>query len=243
MAAYILFDTETTGTTAEDRIIQIGAIILANGKTETYNELCKAPIDIKIEAMEVHGITPKMVENKPSFEETAFYKRIQELNSEENFLIAHNLPFDLSMLEKEGFVCQMQKIDTLRASRHIFDESPHHRLQYFRYALELYNKEKEEAAKHNITINAHDALSDVVVMKLFLSALKQKTQEKHPEENPITVLVELSDTPVIIKVFKFGKYKDRLIQEVAAEDPGYINWMLTKMEDLDDDLRYTLEFL
>jgi exodeoxyribonuclease X len=41
MAKYILFDTETTGNQEEDRIIQVGAMIVdAKGEVEVYDELC-----------------------------------------------------------------------------------------------------------------------------------------------------------------------------------------------------------
>ena len=39
MAKYILFDTETTGNSEEDRIIQVGAMIIdSNGDVEVFDE-------------------------------------------------------------------------------------------------------------------------------------------------------------------------------------------------------------
>ena len=59
MTKYILFDTETTGNQEEDRIIQVGAMIVdEKGKVEVFDELCSTVLPIKIEAMAVHGITP-----------------------------------------------------------------------------------------------------------------------------------------------------------------------------------------
>ena len=82
MAKYILFDTETTGNQPEDRIIQIGGMIVdSTGKIEVFDELCSCDIDIKIEAMEVHNITPDMIKDKPRFIDTNFYKTLLELNS------------------------------------------------------------------------------------------------------------------------------------------------------------------
>ena len=162
MAKYVLFDTETTGASEEDRIIQIGSMIIdIKEPIEVYDELCSCEIPIKLEAMEVHNITPDLLENKPKFIDSKFYRRLNELNSSENFLIAHNLPFDLGMLQKEGFKNNFTLIDTLRCARHLLEDSPYHRLQYLRYSLELYKNELEEANKHNITIKAHDAIGDV----------------------------------------------------------------------------------
>ena len=143
MAKYILFDTETTGNQDEDRIIQVGAMIVdSKGKIEVFDELCNTGLPIKIVAMVVHGITPDLIEGKGTFVETNFYKTIQSLNSQENYLIAHNMPFDMGMLEKEGFQSNLQIIDTLRVAKHLLKDSPSHALQYLRYALELYKLEK-----------------------------------------------------------------------------------------------------
>ena len=241
MAYYVLFDTETTGNQEEDRVIQFGAMIVdQKGKVEAFDELCSSDISIKLEAMEVHNITPDLLVGKPKAIETNFYKKLEELNSNENFLIAHNISFDLGMINKEGFVNQYQLIDTLRCAKHLFPELPYHRLQYIRYALELYKVEEIEASKHNITIKAHDAIGDVLVMKLFLSKLVGKCREIYPDYNPIEKLADLTKTPVFIQTFKFGKYKGKDVEQVAREDAGYLNWMKTNME-LDEDMKYTLD--
>ncbi len=241
MAYYVLFDTETTGNQEDDKVIQFGAMIVdQKGKVEAFDELCSTNVDIKLEAMEVHNITPDLLINKPKAIETSFYKRLEELNTNENYLIAHNISFDMGMIKKEGFVNQYQLIDTLRCAKHLYPDLPYHRLQYIRYALELYKTETAEAAKNNITIKAHDAIGDVLVMKLFLTKLVGKCREMYPDYNPIEKLVDLTKTPVFMKTFKFGKHKGKDIESVAREDAGYLNWMRTNME-LDEDLRYTLD--
>ena len=86
MAKYILFDTETTGNQKEDRIIQVGAMIVdAKGEVEVFNELCSTVLPIKIEAMAIHGITPDLIEGKAIFTETNFYKTLQSLNIKKTF--------------------------------------------------------------------------------------------------------------------------------------------------------------
>ena len=243
MAYYVLFDTETTGNQEEDRVIQFGAMIVdQKGKIEAFDELCSTSTPIKLEAMEVHNITPDLIEGKPLAIDTNFYKRLEELNSSENFLIAHNINFDLEMIKKEGFVNKYQIIDTLRCAKHLFAELPYHRLQYIRYALDLYKSEVTEANKYNITIKAHDAIGDVLVMKLFLSRLVASCRELYPTLNPMQKLVELTQTPVLIKIFKFGKYKGESIEEVARKDANYLNWMRENMKDLDEDMRFSIDY-
>ncbi|RXJ97288.1 DNA polymerase III subunit epsilon [Malaciobacter molluscorum] len=241
MPKYVLFDTETTGNQEEDKIIQFGAMIVEqNGSLTCYDELCYTQEPIKLEAMEVHNITPNMIEGKPKATETEFYKKLIELNNEENYLIAHNINFDLGMIQKEGFENKYQLIDTLRCAKHLFPQMPYHRLQYLRYALELYKVEEQEAKKNDIIIKAHDAIGDVLVMKLFLSKLVKECRNQYPDYNPMEKLAELTKTPVFINTFKFGKYKGKEVIEVAKEDAGYLNWMRSNL-DLDEDLKYTLD--
>ncbi len=242
MAKYILFDTETTGNQTEDRIIQIGAMIVhSKSDIEVYDEICSTILDIKIEAMEVHNIVPSMLENKGDFLQTKTYNKILELNNSSNYLIAHNINFDLGMLEKEGFINKYSLIDTLRCAKHLYANMPYHRLQYLRYALELYKIENEEAKRLDITIKAHDAIGDVLVMKLLLSLLVKRVKEEYPDFNAMEKLAELTKTPVLIQTFKFGKYRGQDIAQVAIDDSGYLNWMRNNMKDLDEDMKYTLD--
>jgi len=242
MPKYILFDTETTGASELDRIIQIGGMIVHGREDiEVFDELCLADVPIGIEAMEIHNITPDMIENKPPYAELTFAKKLLEYNTPENYLIAHNISFDLGMIEKEGFENNYTLIDTLRCAKHLLPDIPYHRLQYLRYALELYKREGREANTLGVSIKAHDAIGDVLVMKLLLSELVKQTQKKFGNINPMVKLAELTQTPVLIKTFKFGKYKDREIEEICKADKGYINWMQNNI-DLDEDMIYTLNY-
>ncbi len=242
MAVYILFDTETTGNQEQDRIIQIGGMIVrGKAEIEVYNELCSTDAPISIEAMEVHNITPDIIADKPLFTQTDFYKKVNEHNQSENYLIAHNISFDLGMLKKEGFTNNYTLIDTVRCAKHLFADMPYHRLQYLRYALGLYEEEDNEAKKLGITIKAHDAIGDVLVMKLLLSRLVQEVRKQFPDDDIMKKLAELTQTPVLMKIFKFGKYKGREIEEIANEDAGYLKWMRKNL-DLDEDMTFTLDY-
>jgi DNA polymerase III epsilon subunit-like protein len=242
MEKYILFDTETTGNGDGDRIIQIGGMVISSkDDIEVYDELCSSSVPIKIEAMEVHNITPDIIENRPPFKETEFYKKLNELNAKENYLIAHNIKFDLGMLQKEGFENRFTLIDTVRCAMHLYPNIQYHRLQYLRYALELYKDEKQKAKDLGITIKAHDAIGDVLVMTLLLSKIFIEVQKQFPDSKIMDKLVELTNKPVLIKIFKFGKYRGEDIEQVASDDRGYLKWMRKNL-DLDEDMKYTLDF-
>ena len=237
---YVILDTETTGTGDLDRVIQLGYIVLGGAEVEVHNEFNSTEVPIGFGAMEVHGITEDMIEGKLSCTQTTAFKRLQELNTQENYMIIHNAPFDLNMLEKEGFSNEMKLIDTLRVAKHILPDEEAHRLQYFRYKMGLYKEEEKEANALGIVVKAHDAIGDVLVLKLLLSKLKALVSEEFVHDNPVEKMVELTATPILVKNFRFGKHKGKSLEEVASEDAGYLRWMLKSMDNLDDDMRYSI---
>ncbi len=238
---FVILDTETTGAEEKDRICQLAFIVakpqlVGSEIDEVHEDLCKPPLPISYGAMAVHHITNEMVQKKPTCTETKSWKRLMELNVPDNILVIQNAPFDLAMLEKEGFASKMRLIDTLRCLRHLYPDMEAHGLQYARYAFSLYKSEKKEAKSIGLKIQAHDALGDVLVLKLLLDFL---LLEHTPEE-----LVALTAKPIIYKTFRFGKYRGEKIVDVAKKDPGYIEWLLTEkesQESLDEDWRQTLE--
>jgi len=260
----VIFDTETTGIEKEDRIIQVGAIVEdleGNPVGEgVYSELCSSDIPIKIEAMATHGIRQDQIEESPSFGKSVFFARLNELNKEGNYLIAHNLDFDLGMLEKEGFRNKMQSVDTLQCAKHLFEvgdeingyKVPNHKLQSFRYMMFSREEENSEAKKYGVEIKAHDAIGDVVVLKLFLKRLIRKAAERFGltgEQKTMDKLVELSKLPVEVKIINFGKHKGKTVAEIEKIDAGWITWLhreQKKQKESQDpkfnkDLFYTLE--
>ena len=239
---FVILDTETTGAEERDRICQLAYIVAAPSLVgtvveEVHEDLCKPPLPIGYGAMAVHHITNEMVEKRPPCTETESYRRLEALNSPENIMVIQNAPFDLAMLEKEGFVSKMALIDTLRCLRHLYPDLEAHGLQYIRYAFGLYKSETKEAKRHGIKIAAHDALGDVLVLKMLLDFL---LEDQTPEE-----LAALTRKPITYTTFRFGKYKGENIVEVAKKDPGYLEWMLRERgedeEPLDEDWRQTLQ--
>lgn len=255
----IIFDTETTGLDAEDRIIQVGAIIegLEDSKDFiTRNELCKPLNDekilipIKIEAMATHGIRQVQIDNEENtFSETNFFKDLNQLNNQKNYLIAHNLDFDLTMLKKEGFENNLKLVDTYQCAKHLYDigddikgyKLPNYKLQTFRYILFTQDDENVEANKYGAEIKAHDAMGDVVILKLFLNELKKKIEKVYGIENPIAIMdkmVELTKTPMPVEKIRFpvGEFRGRKIIEVEKENPGLLTWYITKFKQPDKEV-------
>ncbi|RUM55719.1 MAG: 3'-5' exonuclease [Nautilia sp.] len=233
---FIILDTETTGTKEEDRIIQLSFLVTDenNEIEEIHNTLCKAPLPISYEAMAVHHITPEKIENELPLNKTLAWRRLNELNKNENILVIHNAKFDIEMLFKEDFENNMQIIDTFRCVKHLWPDG-RHSLQINRYSLGLYKKEQALIEKYNIEINAHDALGDVIVLKLLLDYLL----EEHSAEE----LIKLTKEPILYEKFFFGKYKYEKIADVIQKDMGYIEYLLNNGEkELDFDMRYSINY-
>jgi len=90
-------DTETTSL-ENGRLVQLAYEIYDSEKTESMivNRLYKPPVPIELEAMMVHHITEKMVEDKYPFLPSDMG------NILENYIFtAHNASFDLGVMERE----------------------------------------------------------------------------------------------------------------------------------------------
>jgi DNA polymerase-3 subunit epsilon/exodeoxyribonuclease X len=224
----IFLDTETTGLESSDRICSIGFITENDTEIKTYYDLIKAPKKVRPESSAIHHITNEMLKNKKAFVDTPIITSLEQCNTKENTLVAHNSAFDLKMLEKEGFIWHGAIIDTLKCVRHLIPECEQFSLQYLRYELRLY---KHEENVLDIVPQAHNALSDALHVKLLYAYLLEMVSDEK--------LQELSVTPVLLSKFTFGKYKGRYIEEIAMVDRGYLEWMLGQL-DIDEDLQFTL---
>jgi DNA polymerase III epsilon subunit-like protein len=236
MAKFILLDTETTGTDENDHICQLAFIVLEGKKSEVYNSFCKPSLPISFGAMAIHNITNEMVETAPEYQHCEAAIALEALNTPENTLIIQNAPFDLGMLKKEGFEWRGKVIDTLRVIHHLEPDLESHGLQYLRYAKDFYKEEDQICKSMNLELKAHDALSDVVVLRQLMSYLITKVDRN------IDTMVTLTQKPILYKSMRFGKHKNKPLEEVAKTDPGYLTWALKNMNTLDEDMRYSLNF-
>ncbi len=239
MPKLIFFDTETTGNTEKDFLVQIAY----KNEVGNFVGLYKPEIKIPPEASAVHHITNKMVADKPTFKESTDQPIIKKLfEDEDTVLVAHNAPFDLTIIEKEGikpkkFIC------TLRMARYLDPEGKIERynLQYLRYLLDL-----------EVEAIAHDALGDVLVLEKLFGRLKKKLMSEIPteggkrltEEGAIEKMIEISSHPSLLLSFNFGKHLGKKIEEVLKVDRGYLEWLLEQKQasdQIDEDWIYTLK--
>lgn len=232
----IFLDLETTGLEHNDKICSIAIIAISEDKTEVFYELVNEGKKIPALASSINHITNEMIKDKPALTQSKTYKFLQEHNSVDTMIVSHNVAFDLEKLAACGFDFQGDIIDTLRVSKHLFEDTESFALQYLRYDLKLYKQEEKEAIACGIEqkIVAHDALSDALVVKLLYNYLLEVVSHQK--------MIELSTQNVLMQKFDFGKYSGRYIEEISMIDKGYLHWMLNSIVDLDEDLRYSIEY-
>lgn len=230
----IVLDTETTGMFEKDRICQLSYLVLNEEFEieEVHNDLCTPPLPISFEAMAIHHITPEMLEGEPTCVQTKAYKRLCELNVQTNILVIQNAAFDLGMLAKEGFTSQMNLIDTFRILRAYYPlDGSSFSLQYKRYQWGLYREEEGLAQKLGITIKAHDALGDVIVLKILF--------ERLCEEHSMPKMILLCSEPIILSHIPYGKNRGKKFVDVAQSDRQDLYYMLNS-NGIDDDVKASL---
>ncbi len=224
----IFIDIETTGLEKGDKVASIALVIVEDGKVITKTDLINEGKKIPPKASSINHITNEMIKDKPELQDSETFKLLKLNNIYDITLISHNIKFDLEMLNRAcGFVWQGKIIDTRRVSKHLMQDCEEFSLQFLRYELRLYKDEKEK-------IVPHEALSDAKVIKqLYESLLELASQEE---------MYELSMKNVLMSKFEFGKYAGRYIEEISMLDRGYLTWMLNNILDLDEDLRYSIEY-
>lgn len=229
----IVLDTETTGMLEKDRICQLSYLVMNEEFEieELHNDLCTPPLPISLEAMAIHHITPEMLEGEPVCVQTKAYKRLCELNTVSNILVIQNAAFDLGMLAKEGFSSHMNLIDTFRVLRAYYPLEGSFGLQFKRYQWGLYKQEEELAKKLGITIKAHDALGDVIVLKHLF--------ERLCEEHSMPKMILLCSEPIILSHIPYGKNKGKKFVDVAHTDRQDLHYMLSS-NGLDADVKASI---
>ena len=246
MKNLVFFDTETTGDASpngHDHLIQIA---YSFDGAPIQNHLFKPKYPSSYEAMAVHHITHKMVEDRPPFYGSEPFNRLLDtVVDNDSIFIAHNIQFDALVLKQEGIEIPVKKqVCTLKIARYLDPEAllPHYSLQYLRYRLDL-----------NIEATAHDAEGDVLVLMALFNRLFAKIVEQKKEipfltsDDVIEEMVAISNRPSLIKKFRFGKYKGQLLEKVLISDRRYITWLLgaeeqKEKEMQDKDLVYSLKY-
>ena len=171
----VILDTETTGLTNLDRIVEISIIEMIDGiKTgRRFHKFLNPEVNITKKAIEIHKITNEKVENCPKFPEVAedIIKFIGDAT-----IIAHNSNFDMRMINNELERCGWKKydktrfIDTLGIARYLFPSQKNNQDAL----CERFNLNNSIRSETGI----HSAVEDTALLYLiyqeFIKLLKEK---------------------------------------------------------------------
>ena len=206
-------------------------------KVDEFNSLIKPGCPITFEAMAVHHITEKMVKDAPSA--ANIKNKVLGIAKKADFICAHNLPFDIQIMDRaypELDFGVKTWIDTLRLSRHLYPKIPSHKLQVLRYRFDLGRMIK----------GSHDAHRAGFDTRLALALLMHQIDESHISGKALETIDDVarwSSSSIEVKIFNFGKYRDKSTYYVCKKDPRYAKWVLGKEDFRRDrpDLCATLD--
>ena len=191
---YVAFDLETTGlSSANDRIIEIGAVVMKNGEEldrfQTFVDP-QRPLEKKI--VELTGITDEMLKGAPKIEEVLpeFLKFVNG-----RVLVAHNSDFDTGFIRaacaRQGLPYTYTAADTLILSQNMLPQLNKFKLDIVSNALSLPD------------FNHHRAADDAVTCGLIMHRLMARMEE----ELDIHTLQEINDRMTTLRAK--GRITDR----------------------------------
>lgn len=126
----IIYDTETTGFTEKDGIVEIGAVELIDGKMtgNNFHAYANTTCVMSAGALNVHGLTPAFLSKHPPVS-VAMSQFIEYIGSSP--MLAHNAKFDVRMCNQELKKLDMSLIPieqvfcTLKWHRKVYPSSGH----------------------------------------------------------------------------------------------------------------------
>lgn len=214
-------DLETTGTDANDEVIELGAYDIRDGHLYTagYHTFVKPAAPIPPASSGVHHLTDADVADAPPWN-LAWRKLVeveQEHDGAELIFAAHVAEYERQYLDK---LMKVRWICTWKCSLRQWPELDGHKLQELRYALAL-------PVDPQLAMPPHRALPDAYVCGvLVLELLKHQTLE---------TLLAWSEEPAIFLKFNFGQFDGK---PLSAADDGYLDWLANKDHKMGDDWRW-----
>lgn len=217
-----IVDLETTGMTANDHVLEIGAVDLVGDEIIPIgSDLVLPPTSIPPEASAVHHLTDADVEDAPALEEVLpFYMAVDRAAGIDVF-VAHKWAFEAqwlgSMLEGRPALC------TYKAALRVWPGAPGHSNQTLRYWL------RPEGLASSLATPPHRALPDALVTAHILrELLRFATVEE---------LISWTYEPALLPRVTFGRHRGCSWGEVPSD---YLTWVIERSE-LGPDIKFTAE--
>lgn len=230
----IVFDLETDSPdTRTAHIIEVGAVsidISTGSILGEYETLVRSDRPIPPEVSAVNHITNQDLEK----DGVAGGKVVKEFYDfiADRPVAAHNSKFDLEVTKTAFSLVFNHNLCTMRLAKHLLPELGTYSLQFLRYKLGIdVEGSREERAK------AHTALCDARLTAKLLYYLWQHYLVLNPRGSYWDI-EKLASSIIDIPVCPFPKHKGKPWQQIPKD---YIRWCLDNVENLDLDLRGTME--
>lgn len=244
-ARFVAFDTETTGTDTEsDRICEFGVVRFENRSVVGADCLRMNPgIPIPADASNVHHITDDMVANERRFADVA--DRVAELLSTPPLVGYNATEYDAPLLNAE-----FERVDN---EARIGVPPVVDPVIFVRWHLRHVRKRQLESLAQRFGIGlegAHSAVADAEATGKILLAMIE--QGLIPDDVDEAVTKQAGLASKIREEFErwtYWLYRDRedgrlrmgagkhIGTPLTDMDPGYLDWMLSKMTDLPPEVR------
>ncbi len=223
----VFFDLETTGINiGTDRIVEISILkVFPNGNKESKTWLVNPEMEIPKSSSEIHGITNEQVVTEPTFNELA--PKVSELIAGCDLAGFNSNRFDIPLLAEElmragiDFDMNDRKAIDVQVIFHKKEQRTLSAGYQFYCGKELegaHGAEADTNATYEILLAQLEKYEDIGKTVDMLSEFS--THGKRADFAGFILINEEGQ-----EVFSFGKYKNRTVEEVFKENPGYHNWI------------------
>lgn len=242
----VFYDLETAGMEGNDRrIVEVSLVkYFPNGDVKSFTQLLNPEVPIQEEATKKHGITNDEVKDKPTFKDMA--PTFKEFFSGSHLGGFNILNFDNRILQKEFEIAGM-KFDP--ANRAVVDVMAiyHSKVPFKK------NTKRDLTAAYKYYCGkdlegAHRAKADVDATIEILQKQFEQYGDLPSDVNKISNLCQNKRSDFVDPkgkfiwggdkaAFNFGKHRDRSLEEIAKEHPGYLKWILEPGQDFPEDIK------
>ncbi|MHA3891483.1 3'-5' exonuclease [Acinetobacter sp. GXMZU3951] len=222
----IILDTETHTLNGQPIEIAYAPIHVEQGKltldkSKLFDQLYSVDEPISFAAMAVHHILESDLINQPHYSNFS-------LPSDTQYIIGHNVDYDIRAIEKCGVdTSAIKAICTLALARRVWPDAEAHNISALIYMISKGSEKAREMIK-----KAHRADMDIILTANILMHIVHQLNINSIEE-----LYIASEDARIPRSINFGKHRGTNISELPAD---YIQWLL-RQDELDPYLRKALE--
>ncbi len=222
------FDLETTGINiSKDRVVEISILkVFPDGKEESKTWLVNPEMKIPAEVVAIHGISDNDVKNEPTFKELS--KEIYNMIKDSDLGGFNSNRFDIPLLAEELL---RSDIDfDMKNTVSVDVQTIFHKME---------QRTLSAAYKFYCDKNLDDAHSAEADTKATYHVLKAQLERYGELENDTKFLAEFSSHKKFAdfagfisynkdgeECFAFGKHKNKRVEDVLNDEPGYFGWIL-----------------